>query len=121
MISISAKVDTSLLDALSSRLPKVEAQVLDVIYKGLKKAEWHAKREHRYKRRTGKLTRATQAEFNPKGGSLGINDAVAHYGKYVHEGQRSWAPDKFIPTALNRVWPAIDKQIDNVIDKALGI
>jgi len=94
---------------------------LDVIYKGLKKAEWHAKREHRYKRRTGKLTRATQAEFNPKGGSLGINDAVAHYGKYVHEGQRSWAPDKFIPTALNRVWPAIDKQIDNVIDKALGI
>lgn len=119
-VSVSAKVDTDLLDALSRGSVKLEAAVLDVIYKGLKRAEWHAKREHRYKRKTGKLTRATQAELNQKGGALYISDSLAHYGKYVHEGHKRWAPDKFLPEALNRVWPAVDKQIDNVITQMLG-
>lgn len=50
----------------------------------------------RYYRNTGRLERSIEVEMTDDGGRVYLDEGVADYGVYVHEGQRSWAPDQFV-------------------------
>ncbi len=92
--------------------------------------EQGAKQSHRFTTRTGRLVKSIKGYGGvtasvPSKGFLGrlkellrggkkVNafvELVLHdeghplgteYGKYVHEGQRSWSPDKFIESSMDR-------------------
>jgi len=92
--------------------------------------EQGAKQSHRFTTRTGRLVKSIKGYGGvtasaPSQGFLGrlkellrggkkVNafvELVLHdeghplgteYGKYVHEGQRSWSPDKFIESSMDR-------------------
>ena len=97
-----------------------------------------AKKEHRFKPgRTGRLVKSIKgyggAELS-KVGRIFKKDSIetevrvvlhdeghpmgTEYGKYVHNGQRSWAPDPFIQNAIksnmNRIYSAWEKAINKV-------
>ena len=55
---------------------------------------------HRYTRRTGLLSSATKYTADKDEATVYIDDAQADYGKFVHDGFRTWAPDTFIPNAI---------------------
>jgi len=59
-----------------------------------------ARMRHRYHRRSGLLSSSTKFIADEHEATVYIEDAAAPYGKYVHDGFRSWAPDQFIPEAI---------------------
>lgn len=60
-----------------------------------------ARMRHRYHRRSGLLSTATKFIADEHEATVYIDDAAASYGKFVHDGFRSWAPDQFIPEAID--------------------
>jgi hypothetical protein len=78
-----------------------EASLMEVMRSGLTKMESYAKRHHRFKSRTGALISSISSEIYGLSGRLYIDDFIAPYGVFVHEGQRSWAPDQFIYEAAS--------------------
>ena len=62
----------------------------------------------RYYRNTGRLERSIQVEMTGDGGRVYLDDGIADYGVYVHEGQRSWEPDQF-------VYDAFEAQRDDIV------
>ena len=79
-----------------------EAALMEVFKLGLVKMEQDAKAQHRFQSRTGSLVEAIKEETYGLQGRVYIDDLIAPYGVYVHEGQRSWAPDQFIYKAVDR-------------------
>lgn len=73
---------------------------------------------HRHKRRTGKLERSIKIDFIKDGAVVYADDTYADYAKYVHMGQRSWAPDQFIFDSHDRNEKILDQLIDKAIDDA---
>lgn len=55
---------------------------------------------HRYKSRTGLLNSAIREEVRDLVADIFIDDTIADYGKYVHEGHGTWRPDPFIDSAV---------------------
>jgi len=86
----------------------------------LKTVQKTAQQQHRYTRRSGKLERSVRVETTTKGGSVYLDDGVANYGKYVHEGFRSWGSDKFLENATDNNLRALDADVDRAIDKAIN-
>lgn len=111
------------------------------------KVEETAKKEHRFTTRTGRLVKSIKAvgsgsveKENPKTllgkffglfkSRVGVNAYVTailadegstqgtEYGKYVHEGQRSWSADRFIDNAIEKNHQAILSAWEKAIDKA---
>lgn len=64
-----------------------------------------ARMRHRYSSRTGTLRNAIQSSADANAATVEINSTIAPYGGYVHEGQRSWKPDQFVPEAINATIP----------------
>jgi len=85
-----------------------------------------AKTSHRFKSRTGNLVEATKKELGIDRDSLKaiykIDDVKAPYGKYIHEGFKSWAADKYLENAVERnkkeIIDAAEKGINEAISKA---
>ena len=105
-----------------------------------------AKQSHRFTTRTGRLVKSIKGYGGvtasvPAEGFLGrlkeffkggrkVNafvELVLHdeghplgteYGKYVHEGQRSWSPDKFIEKSMSKNKRKILEGWSKAIDKA---
>lgn len=80
-----------------------------------------AKYQHRYKVRTGRLQQATKAMVRDLTADLYIDDSIAPYGVYVHEGHHNgaWAPDKFVEKALKNGEPALMRSLGNAIQRAI--
>lgn len=80
---------------------------------------------HRFVSRSGNLERSIQSNAERVGddvvGEVFINESVSNYGKYVHEGNRSWNPDKFIEQAFHRNENKIDSAIEALINREMGI
>lgn len=112
-IETNAKKVSDGFKSLSETL--IGAIVYRAIYPYLSGVSRDAKTIHRYKRKTGKLERGVREERRKDGGSVFVDDTYAHYGKYVHMGQRSWAPDEFV----FRAGDANERDLDNLIDKAV--
>jgi len=70
-----------------------------------------ARSKHRYNVQTGNLEKATELQDTNQTGRLQIvlwvNDAIARYGKYIHNGFKSWAPDRFLDGAVERLLPRL--------------
>lgn len=62
----------------------------------------------RYYRNSGHLEDSIRVKIESDGGRVYLEESIADYGKYVHDGQRSWAPDPF-------VYDAFESQKDEII------
>ena len=113
-IDISEPVSAlnKLSDLLGSRLESALKEQADTIEK-------QARTVHRYQKRTGKLQQATVAEATRSEITGYLDEGIAHYGKYVHDGQRSWAPDPFLDNAFHgadfKIRVAAEKAFDSAI------
>jgi hypothetical protein len=81
--------------------------------------EQEAKNSHKYQSRTGRLSRATSVRTERDMLQGYINDHLAPYGKYIHDGFKSWSPDPFIEQAIINNITTIDSIIDEEITKYL--
>ncbi len=65
-----------------------------------------AKAHHRFTARSGNLERSVRNTINTKSKSITstfiLDNRVSNYGKYIHNGFRSWKPDPFLEQALER-------------------
>lgn len=104
---------TTALAALRKRLP---ASVSSKFEQLAKTVEEQARTVHRYKRRTGKLQEATVAEEHRLEILGYLDESKAHYGKYVHDGQRSWQPDPFLTNAFNGFEGKMRREAQAAID-----
>ena len=96
------------------------------IYRAMKKIApeiaLEAKASHRYKNRTGNLTRSTKwwvrkAELRF---AVYASQAMAPYSKYIIGGTRHWAPDPYIEAAFQRNQSYIDSELSKAVQQAIG-
>lgn len=118
------EVDVSDLRGVPEALEKLSGTVHQKVVKSairdfLYAVQRNARATHRYTRRTGNLERAVKVSTTKDGGSVYIDDGQAPYGKFVHNGQRSWAPDPFLYDAVEMNEDDLDRKIDAAIDQAL--
>ncbi len=117
-------VDTSELRGVPEALEKLSGTIHEKVVKVairdfLYSVQRDARSTHRYTRRSGNLERSVKVSTDKDGGSVYIDDGQAPYGKYVHNGQRSWAADTFIYDAVEKNEDELDRKIDAAIDQAL--
>jgi hypothetical protein len=62
----------------------------------------------RYYRNTGALEDSIRVKMESDGGRVYLEEGIAPYGKFVHDGQRTWEPDQF-------VYDAFETQKDNIV------
>lgn len=118
MIDVTVKIDEKVPAALTKLSGTLYNDIVtQAIHPYLDKVKEKAKKEHRYKRRTGNLERSVKTQETHDGGSVFIDDSQAPYGKYVHSGHGSWNPDEFLYDAQDE--KLLDKMIDDVIDKSI--
>lgn len=100
-----------------------EARLMEVMQSGTKHMQKYAKTHHRFKSRTGSLIDSISSEVYGLTGRVYIDDFIASYGVYVHEGQRSWAPDQFIYGAVSRMLPDLKMELHialNEVEAEMG-
>lgn len=72
-----------------------------ILTRGINRMEDYAKSNHRFTSRTGTLVSSIRSDIYNLSGRIYIDDFLCSYGKFVHNGQRSWSPDQFIYDAYN--------------------
>lgn len=116
---LNVEIDAKELLSLTNINKKIEQALRRDLKKINKAAEKQAMTAHRYKRRTGKLQYATRGYVKDMTSVLMVDGRIAPYGLFVHEGQRSWAPDRFITRAGDKMEKEVEDAISKAIDKAL--
>lgn len=122
MIGLNTTVNAKKVTIALKELPK---ELEDSLNDSLKDVFYNmaivARNTHRYTVRTGKLRSATRSMVKDLTGELFIEDLVADYGVYVHEGHHNgaWAPDQFVYKAFERGEPILMRAIDQAVDKAI--
>lgn len=114
-------VDLSKFEDLCGKLPAVvEHAAMRAAKAELSTVQYIAKAVHRfqstsgrrptgrYYKNTHRLERSVQVEMTDTGGRVYLDEGIADYGIYVHEGQRSWSPDQF-------VYDAFEAQKDDIV------
>lgn len=61
-----------------------------------------AKRVHKFQSRTGNLISSLRASVRNEVAEFKISDSQAKYGKYIHDGFKSWRSDPFLYGAVIR-------------------
>lgn len=92
-----------------------EASLMEVMSSGVKEIQQYARSHHRFQRRTGALIDAISSESFGLSGRVYIDDIIAYYGVYVHEGQRSWAPDQFVYKAVSALLPDLKSDLHQAL------
>ena len=115
---IQFKIDVTDAIAGLNELKGFKSAIANALEKQAKVIQEKARKYHRYIRRTGTLENATVAEATEMDIIGYINESQAPYGKYVHEGHGTWAPDPFLEEAfesydLSILEKAIDDEILN--------
>ena len=78
-----------------------------------------AKNNHRFNSRSGNLERSIKAELRDLDSFAFVDDSQAVYGKWIHDGFRTWAPDEFMTDALERKKQEILRLINNAVNRAV--
>ena len=86
----------------------------------LKAVQRTAQQRHRFTRRTGKLERSIRTETTKDGGTVYLDEGIANYGKYVHQGFGSWSADKFLDVAAEGNMRLLDSDVGRAVDKAIN-
>lgn len=92
-----------------------EAALEEVMFTYLTRIETRAKVLHRFRSRTGSLVAAIESELYGLSGRVYIDDILAPYGKFVHNGQRTWAPDPFVYNAVSQ----LEGELTSVLKRTL--
>lgn len=112
-LEIDYEEAVSALDKFSNDIDEVVEKATEDV---MEKIVEDAKRTHRFRTRTGTLESAVQKEIKQYTASVFIDNALAPYGTYIHEGHRSWAPDPFLEEAFRRHQSELDSCIQSAID-----
>ena len=105
----------SVVDALNKYSRISSRENVRALKKSLQNITLDAKRNHRFITRTGNLERSVKFRvINKESGQVYIDNGTAPYGKFIHDGFKSWAPDPFLEAAVMRRGKVIVK--DNLID-----
>ena len=76
-----------------------------------------AKAQHRFTARSGNLERSIKnqikAEPNKILSIFHLDHRIANYGKFIHEGFKSWKPDKFLEDSFNKHINMLKKALKN--------
>ena len=124
----SISVDLSQFKKAMFYLPiEIKTEVRKTLKEQIGYVRDQARRNHRYTIRTGKLEKSTMSHvLDDKDGLFGeayLESAGTmvkggdSYGKYVHEGQRTWKPDKFLDKALEDRKPFIEVAIQQAVKR----
>jgi hypothetical protein len=83
--------------------------------------EARLQQNHRYKRKGGLLQRSTREEVDKSGLSAKVflDEGIASYGKYVHEGHGSWMPDRFLYNVAKRQKPYFIARINGAVKRII--
>lgn len=121
MVSVTVDVSMTGLD-LGNLGPKVENALRKELKYQLSEVQLEARKTHRYQTHTSMLEKSVTMEVQENGlvGEVGLDESIAYYGPFVHDGQRSWAPDKFLDEALDKREPYIMEGVEQAINEALS-
>jgi hypothetical protein len=118
MIDIKVSVESKIKDSLKHLSDDFFDEVIEgAVHPYLDHVQKEAQRRHAFKSRTGKLERSVRTEKTDDGGSVYLDESIAPYAEYVHEGHGSWSPDRFLTDAEDERY--LDKLIDRAIDDIL--
>ena len=103
---LSEKMETALRKELKQQITEIQST---------------ARKEHRYKTRTGQLEKSVSTKIEDNGlvGEVGLDDSIADYGKYVVQGHGTWEPDQFLEEALEKREPFIQDAFEKAIKEAI--
>lgn len=81
-----------------------------------KEAVAYARAHHRFENRTGRLRSAVNSNVLKDTVRVRINDRLAPYGKYLHNGTRHIADDPFVEKAVEKVFArTADREISTAV------
>ena len=114
------KIDSSkLLKALEIAPREVEKELRVEMKHQMAQVQALARRNHRYKTDTGFLERSVKSKVDKLSGTTFLDDGIADYGKYIHEGFKSWRPDQFLYRAFSRLTSKIVKGMQDAVNRAI--
>ena len=103
-------------DLIDSMIPDYATEAVErVLSLGVSKMQRYAETHHRFNSRTGTLVSAISSQVYGLSGRLYIDDFLAPYGHYVHNGQRSWSPDPFITDAFDALSGELARDIRDTV------
>jgi serine/threonine protein kinase HipA of HipAB toxin-antitoxin module len=114
-ITVDAK---GLMAALTKEPETLEKNVGIALKEEMIKVIDESRNTHRFVIRTGMLDRSQQMrQLAPMSVEDYLDEGIASYGVYVHEGHGSWKPDRFLYDAFKRHVDSITKAVENAINK----
>jgi hypothetical protein len=119
VLSITTNADEVASDFKELDAALQRAVVKDGIGPFVNSIKVEAQRHHRYHRKTGRLERAIRATTDADSGQVYIDEGLASYGRYVHDGTRKWDSDAFITDAYERKQLELDRDADRAVEKAI--
>ena len=76
-----------------------------------------AKAHHRFESRSNNLEKSIKNKIktgaNKISSSFYFDNRIANYGKFIHEGFKSWKPDKFLEDSFNKHINMLKKLLKN--------
>lgn len=93
-MQFTANIDYAKLSKAFEKTPLAAARELRLeLNKGLRAIQIDARLHHRFKTNTGKLERSIQEDVDGSGlsGKVWLEESVASYGKFVHDGTGTFA------------------------------
>lgn len=96
-MKFTAEIDYEKLSKAFEKIPLVAARELRIeINKGLCAVQVDARLHHDFKPHSGKLERSVQEDVESTGlsGKVWLEEGVASYGKFVHDGTGLYGPKK---------------------------
>jgi len=123
MAEFDVSVDISGTLADFAAAPEIiQTEVLKSAKEWLTTVQRIARMNHRYHTHTGHLEKSVQVDVGKtldEGGKVYLELGIAKYGPYVHEGQRSWKPDRFLTTAAEQEKPNLMPKLNEGMQRAI--
>lgn len=95
----------------------------EIISNGMVETTLDAKANHRFTARSGNLERSIIPEVIRTNdniiGMVFLKDEIALYGKYIHNGFRSWRPDPFLKNSAETHFEIIKQKLKQKFDEIL--
>jgi hypothetical protein len=119
---IAVQIDMTDLQKIFSKIPDaIVRSVAKEMKNQVTEVQREARKTHRFETHTGMLEKSVQTEILDNGltGEIYLEDSIADYGVYVHEGHGSWKPDQFLDEALKKREPEIRDRMEHAIKEGL--
>jgi hypothetical protein len=118
-MNLNITVDNhQLLAALAKAPDEMEKNVGIALKEEMIAVLEESRNTHRFVTRTGMLDRSQQMrQLAPMSVEDYLDEGIASYGVYVHEGHHSWPPDQFLYDSFNRHIDSITDGVEKALNK----